>query len=221
MSEFLAVKHWQTLARVKYKGNSGRLELLGMLLHGIAPVGRNHAQPDVTARLNSGNVGLHHRARMKSRDLVVVTIGHDHGLCGIGVIDLAYKLGIDALSFHPRHVLNAVTPHRCHGKRGTAKLPQAVRNIARTAAEFAAQRRDQKGYVEDVQLVGQYLLGKAPLKCHDGVESKGATNYSRHSVLDSVKGKKPGYGNRPPARMRAVRRMTTKARLPALRRRIP
>jgi hypothetical protein len=40
------------------------------------------------------DVRLHHRARVEGGDLVVVAVGHDHGLRGVGVVDLAHELGV-------------------------------------------------------------------------------------------------------------------------------
>ena len=60
-------------------------ELLRMLEHGVASIRRNNAELDICAFFDFGFVCLHHRARMEGRDLVVVFVGHDHGLRGIGV----------------------------------------------------------------------------------------------------------------------------------------
>ena len=63
MREFLAVEHRQALARIEDEGNVRRLELLGVLQHGLAAIGRDDAQANVLARRDAGDVRLLHRAR--------------------------------------------------------------------------------------------------------------------------------------------------------------
>jgi hypothetical protein len=50
MRQLVAVEHRQALARVEHEGDAGGLELLGVLKHGVAPVGGDDAQADVAAR---------------------------------------------------------------------------------------------------------------------------------------------------------------------------
>jgi hypothetical protein len=94
--QLAAVEHRQALARVEHEGDAGRLELLGVLQHRVAAVGRDDAQLDVGARGDAGDVRLHHRAGVEGRDLVVVQVGHDHRLRRVGVLELAHELGADA-----------------------------------------------------------------------------------------------------------------------------
>ena len=56
-----------------------------MLEHGVASIRRNNAQLNICTLFDFGFVRLHHRAGVKRGDLVVVFVGHDHGLRGIGV----------------------------------------------------------------------------------------------------------------------------------------
>jgi len=85
MHQLFAIEHRQTLAGIEDKRNISVFELLGMLEHGVASIGGNNAQLDVCTLFDFGFVRLHHRTRMKSGDLVIVFVGHDHGLRGIGV----------------------------------------------------------------------------------------------------------------------------------------
>jgi hypothetical protein len=65
-------------------------------------------------------------------------------------------------------------------ERLAAEKPQVVADVAGAAAELAAQSRNQKRDVKDVQLLGHDLLGKATLKAHDGVKGQRATNQGGH-----------------------------------------
>ena len=85
MHQLFAIEHRQTLAGIEYKWNIGVFELLRMLEHGVASIRRNNAELDICALFDFGFVRLHHRAGVKRGDLVVVFVGHDHGLRGIGV----------------------------------------------------------------------------------------------------------------------------------------
>ena len=212
MRQVLAVKHGQTLTWIEHKRNAGGLELLGMLQHGVAPVRRDDADADIGARRNFCRVRLAHRPRMEGGDLVVVAVRHDHGLGGVGVAHLPDKLGADAQGVQTRHILGAIGTHSRHGQGRSAQLLQAVGNVAGATAKLPAQGRHEKRHIEDVQLVGQDLLGKAPLKRHDGVKGQGTTNYSRHGDLDSVRDKKQGPGSRQSARARKAARATVGTR---------
>jgi hypothetical protein len=85
MHQLFAIEHRQTLAGIEYKGNICVFELLRMLQHSVASIRRNNAKLDICALFDFGFVRLHHCARMKRGDLVVVFVRHDHGLRGVGV----------------------------------------------------------------------------------------------------------------------------------------
>ena len=101
---------------------------------------------------------LHHRARVKRRDLVVVPIGHDHRLGGVGVAHLTHATGADTQTGQALQVLGAIAAQHGHGKRRPPQQLQAVGDVARTPAKIAAQCGDQKGDIQNMQLIGQYLL---------------------------------------------------------------
>jgi len=57
-----------------------------------------------------------------------------------------------------------------------------IGNVARAATKITPQCRHQKGHVEDVKLIRKDLIGKTPLKRHDGVERQGTTDDCCHVV---------------------------------------
>jgi hypothetical protein len=134
----------------------------------------------MSARLDGRDVRLHHRPRVKGGDLVVVAVGHDHGLRGVGVIDLAHEFGTDAQLLQPVQIFPTVIAHGGHGQWRAAQRLQAVGDVAGAAAKITAQRGHQERHVQDVQLVRQDLLGKTALESHDGVKGQGATNHCCH-----------------------------------------
>jgi hypothetical protein len=70
----------------------------------------------------------------------------------------------DAQLLQPLQVVRAVVAQRGHGQRRAAQRLQAVGDVAGAAAKIAPQRGHQERHVQDVQLVGQDLLGKAALE---------------------------------------------------------
>ena len=180
MRQFLAVEHRQALAGIEHERNAGRVELLGVLQHRFAAVRGDDAEPDVVARRAPRDVRLLHRARMEGRDLVVVTVVHDHGLRGEAVVDLPHELGTDAQRAQPLQIVAAVAADRRHRQRLAAERVEAVGDVARAPAEVAPQGRHQERHIEDVQLLGKDLVGESTLESHDGVEREGAANHCCH-----------------------------------------
>ena len=125
-------------------------------------------------------MGLGHGTGVEGRDLVVVAVGHDHGLGGVGVVQLTHIARLDAQSAHAAQVAGAILAHGGHGQGLAAKQLQAVGDVAGTATEIAAQRRHQERHVQDVQLLRQDLIGKLALKTHDGVKGEGTANQCSH-----------------------------------------
>ena len=64
------------------KGMPARGELLGVLDHAVAPVGRDDAEADIARVRHVVDVRVLHRAGMEGGDLVVVEVGGDEGLRG-------------------------------------------------------------------------------------------------------------------------------------------
>ena len=160
-----------------------------MLQHGVAPIGGDDAQAHTFDRTDLDLVGQAHRTRVKGGDLVVVAVGHDHRLRGIGVGHGAHPTGVNAQALQALDVGATVVAQSRHRVSLATELVQAVSDVARAAAIVTAQSRHQKRHIQNVQLVGQDLLGKAPFKIHDGVKSQGSTNQRSH-VFSFFKGKK-------------------------------
>ena len=59
-------------------------------------------------------MGFIHRARMKGGDLVIVFIGGDIGLCGIGIIDDLNVAVVDTLFSDPLGIGGEVLPRCSH-----------------------------------------------------------------------------------------------------------
>ena len=178
--QFLPIEHGQALAGVKHEGNACRHALSGMFQHGIPPIGRDDRYGGACTGLDAKHMGLHHGAGMKCRDLIVVAVRHDHGLGGVRFLYLAHVAAADAECFQALEVVRPVAAQHRHGKRLAPQQLQAVGNIASAASKITPQRWHQERNVQDVQLVGQDLLGKAALESHDGVECQGTTNERSH-----------------------------------------
>jgi len=129
-----------------------------------------------------------HGAGVKAIDLVVVTIGNDHGLRRIAVLDRSHEFGGDALPAQALQISAAITADRGHGQRCPAELLEAVGNVAGTTAEITPERWHQKRDIQYVQLIRQNLIGKAALEVHDGVESQRAEDDGSHMVYWLVQG---------------------------------
>ena len=166
-----------------------------MLQHGVAPIGGDDAQAHPFDRTDLDLVGQTHRTRVKGGDLVVVAIGHDHRLRGIGVGHGAHPTGVNAQALQALNVSAAVVAQSGHRVGLATELVQAIGDIARAPTKVTPQSRHQKRHIQNVQLVRQDLLGKAPFKIHDGVKSQGSTNQRSH-VFSFFKGKKSLPGSR-------------------------
>jgi len=127
-------------------------------------------------------VGLHHGTGVERRDLVVVPIGHDHRLGGVYILHAADKAGVDAELLQSRQVFAAISAQHGHGQRVASQQLEAVCDIASASSKVAAQCGNEKRHIQDMQLLGQYLLCKTPIERHDGVEGQGTANQRSHRV---------------------------------------
>ena len=120
------------------------MKLRGVFHHAVAPVGGDDADAHALGVAHMVGVGEVHRARMKRGDLIVVEIGGDERLRGIAVVDEFDVRAVDAAAIHPVAVRPEVVAHRAHRQRLAAQQVEVVGDVARAAAEFAAQIGHQK-----------------------------------------------------------------------------
>ena len=76
---------------------------------------------------------------MKPVDLVVVDVGDDHRLGGVGIVDHAHELAADAQLGQPLQVDAAVLADGGHRQRRAAEQLEAVGDVAGAAAKIATQ----------------------------------------------------------------------------------
>src|SRR5262252_2145398 len=69
-----------------------------------------------------------------------------------------------------------VGTHRRHRHPVIAEKREVVGDVARAAAVLAAHLRHEERHVQDMDLVGQDVIGEAIAEHHDGVESERATD---------------------------------------------
>ncbi len=119
---------------------------------------------------------------MKRRDLVVVEVGDDEGLRREAVADALDVAGRRAPAAQAREVFVAVAADRGEDDRLAAERGQVVGDVAGAAAELASQRRHQERDVENVQLIGQDLVGEAAGEGGDAVEGERSTDEGGHAV---------------------------------------
>ena len=148
--QLLPIEHGQALAGVKHKRDARRMQLGRVLEHGIAPIRGDDGDFCPQAGINRVQVRVVHGPGVKGGDLVVVPVGHDHGLGGVAVRHLPNAMGRNAQVLQALHILHTVLAHGGHGHGLTAQQVQAVRNIACAATKIAAQRGHQKRHIQNV-----------------------------------------------------------------------
>ncbi len=117
-----------------------------------------------------------HRARVEGVDLVIVLVGRDEALGGVGVGNRLDGARLDAEVAQAREVVGAVLAEGGHDQGVAAQQLQVVGDVRRAAAVFGAQGRHQEGDVDAVQLVGQQGFGEAAVVLHDLVEGERAAD---------------------------------------------
>ena len=165
-----AVEHRQALARIEDEAGAGVCQLLGVLEHGIAAVGRNDRDLHVVPRRHRSLVRRLHRPGMEGGDLVVVGVGDDDRLRRIAVFHGRDVPRVDAPARQTLQVLGAVVADGGQHHRLAAERGQVVGDVAGAASELSTQRGHQEADVQDVDLLGQDLLRKAAREVGDGVE---------------------------------------------------
>jgi len=140
-----------------------------MLQHAVAAVGCHDAERHVARVADLVVVREVHRPRMEGSDLVVVEVGGDEGLRGVGVGHAAHVGGGQPEVLEALQVEAGVVANRRHDQRRAAEQLEVVGDVAGTAAVFAPHVGHQEGDVEDVDLLRQDVVLEAVLEHHDGV----------------------------------------------------
>jgi hypothetical protein len=166
----------QSLPRVKHERNARGRELLHMRGHAVAAVGRNDAKRDSIDIRDMIQVRLIHRSGMKRRNLIVVEIGNDVSLSGVGPCDNTHRAGRDAERGQALDVVAAVVSNRRHHHGITAKTLEVIGDVACAAAPLTAHFGNLKRDRQNVRLLGKNVARKAIGKHRDGVNRERAAD---------------------------------------------
>ena len=160
--------------------------------HAFPAVGRDDAERDVGDVADAIAMRFVHGAGMKRGDLIVVEVGDDERLRGVGPGNHADAIGSNVLRRQPLHVADAVVSHRSHHDRLAAQTLEVVRDVAGAATPFAPHLADLKGDREDVRLAGQDVPGETIGKHHDGVERERSADKRARGGPDGVRHRSRG-----------------------------
>ena len=174
--ELLATEQRHRLTRVEDERDVRVRELPGVRDHAVAPVRRADADRDAAVRRNPLLRGVRHRAGMEGGELVRVEVRRDVGLGGVLVVERLDVAQRHPVALHPLAVWPEVVPDGAHRVRVAVEQPQVVGDVARTAAEVAAQGRHDEGDVQQVDLVRQDVVPEAPGVDHHRVVGKRAAD---------------------------------------------
>ena len=95
---------------------------------------------------------------------------------------------VDAEPVEALEIVRAVVAERGEDHRFTPQELVRVGDVARASAELAAQRRHEERHVEDVQLVGQDLVGEPAREDGDRVEGERTADEAGHGGVAFMKG---------------------------------
>ncbi len=147
-----------------------------MAEHAITTIGRNDAQCDVVNARYINALRLKHRARVETRDLVVVEIGRDVTVSRERAGDVCQRIQPNAKARHALTILRPIVTHRRANDRRSAEQIQRVRDISRTAAKLAAHVFHEKRHIDLVRRARHDVLTKTPLKHTNRVKGHRAAN---------------------------------------------
>ncbi len=88
-----------------------------MVQHRLAAIRGHDAQFNTIRVIDTVAVRFVHGTRMKGGDLVIIHIGRDIGLCGIGAGHLSDEAPVYAAAIHPFAIGRKVVAHSTHGER--------------------------------------------------------------------------------------------------------
>jgi hypothetical protein len=190
LEQLFAAEHRQSLPGIEDERDPGIVELLRVLEHAVAAVGRNDPELRVHCLGDEVFMRVIHRAGVKCSDLVVVQIGRDESLRRVAPRHLADVALRNAQLLEPLRVRSVIVTDGRHDERLAAEHPETVSNVPSAAAELAPQVRHEKGNVQDVKLVREDVVLEAVAEHHDGVVRDRAADESRHTSHDAPFGRK-------------------------------
>lgn len=150
-------------------------------MHAFAAIGRDDADPCAYPGGHLHRVRKVHRAGVEGGNLVIVYIGRNVSLGGIGIGDDAYVIAGHAVTLQPLSIGLEVRPCGSQWVTALAEQSQIVGDITGAAPELLAQLRHEKGHVKDMHLLGQDMIAEAVLEDHDGVEGERSADYGGHA----------------------------------------
>ena len=130
-----------------------------------------------------------HRGGVESVDLVVVLVGDQRAARGEFVLHDADAFKRNPLRFEERAVFGKILARRGEDKRLFAHQRQRIGDVPRAAAALFHQPVDEEAYIQNMQLVGEDVVGERAVKGHDTVESQRAGDINGHhssGCVDSV-----------------------------------
>jgi len=123
-------------------------------------------------RAHAVRVAVLHRPGVERSDLVVIEVGGNEGLRGELALDHLHVLGRDPGAGEPLAVGPKVGSDGRHRQARVPEQREVVGNVAGTTAVLAAHLRNEERDVQDMDLVGQDVIGEAICEHHDGVEGE-------------------------------------------------
>lgn len=130
-----------------------------------------------------------HRGGVESIDLVVVLVGDQRAARGEFVLHDADAFERNPLRFEERAVFGKILARRGEDKRLFAHQRQRIGDVPRAAAALFHQPVDEEAYIQNMQLVGEDVVGECAVKGHDTVESQRTGDINGHhssGCVDSV-----------------------------------
>ena len=150
-------------------------EMLRIIDHVIEVAGADYGDGVTGVEISGGEGGgVAHSAGVESCDLVVGHVGDDVGASGGFLFNDMDGAAVQALVVEPLEVGLVVTPDGSNDGRVFAEEPEGVGDIAGGAAGTFDDAVDGEADVNQVELVGHDVVGKAAREVHDAVVGEGA-----------------------------------------------
>jgi len=168
-AQIVGTEQRHRLPRIEDEGNAVGGELRGVLAHAEVAFGRDDTETNAGGLRHLVDVSVIHRPRMEGRDLIVVGVGGDIRLRGVFVLELTDVIERQTVVEHPGAVGTEIHPDRRHHLAVAPEQLEIVGNVARAAAEIAAQSGHQEGHVQHVDAIRKDMIFEVPLEHHHRV----------------------------------------------------